>query len=86
MKLTKPQEEVLNLMSEGWDLCVSNSIEARKWLQKNGCGKGGETKIVSKSVFNILINKKLIFNPEYSFPTNVYYLTTLAKDYMCLHK
>ena len=82
MKLSKPEEEVLKLMSEGWDLCVSNSMEARKWLQKNGCGRGDETKRVANAIFYILREKKLIFNPEYGFPTLVYYLTTLGKEYL----
>ncbi len=73
MKLSKTQQEVIDLMKSGWELGQSMAIHSRTWLQKNGLGRGGETKNVSGATVHALYRKGLIDSKD-NFPTRKYYL------------
>ena len=73
-KLSKAQQEVVAMMENGWELGVSTSFDGRSWLQKGGCGKGGETKTVSIRTFSALRDAGLIESSGRSFPTEKYRL------------
>jgi len=60
MKRSKTQQLVLDLMKEGWELGASTGIDRRCWLQKNGCGNGGEIKNVSAATVHALYKHGLI--------------------------
>ena len=70
-------KEILCLMSDGWQLGLDTST-GRPWLQKDGCGIGGETKQVHTSTFLSLRKKKLIISNGYHFPLETYRLAALA--------
>ena len=76
MKLSKAQQEVVDLMREGWELGVSTDFTGRCWLQKGGCGKGGETKDVRSTTVGALREAGVIKICGYSFPTTRYQLAT----------
>ena len=77
MKLSKIQIEILKLMSEGWELCSSTTFDlsSSTWLQKGGCGKGGQTKCISIATKHALFKKGLIGYKKYEFPTTRWFLT-----------
>lgn len=77
--LSAKQKEVIKLMREGWELGASKALTRRKWLQKDGIGKGGETKDVHTATFDKLYFSNLIYAPDYSFPSQKYLLTELGK-------
>ncbi len=79
MKLTTNQIEVIKLMREGWQMGHSAVMTRRTWLQKDGVGRGGESKDVNKNTFNSLVFKNLLNQDKYSFPTVTYKLTELGK-------
>jgi hypothetical protein len=64
--LTPRQREVIELMDSGWQLGLSSkfitlhSTTPRAWLQKGGCGRGGETKDVNMKTFYALCDKGLL--------------------------
>jgi len=78
INLTPSQKEVIKLMREGWELGASGST-SNHWLQKDGVGRGGETKKINNSIAFVLREKNLIFCPEYHFPSSTYLLTELGK-------
>lgn len=78
-KLSKAQGEVVRLMREGWELGKSEGMSGGAWLQKNGVGRGGETKTISISTYLALYTKRIIAG-EYTFPTSKYSLTELGKN------
>ena len=62
-KLSKSQIEVLEFMRNGWQLgsrIQLKEFHKRFWLQKGGCGKGGESKKVSSKTAYFLIENNLI--------------------------
>ena len=79
MKYSKAQQEVITLMNEGWELCSSNTMIGGSWLQKNGCGNGGETKRVGTNTFFSLFKRKTIILFKNSFPTSHYRLSKNEK-------
>ena len=80
MKLSEKQLEVINLMSEGWELCVSSTMSSRAWLQKNGCGKGGDTKNVHANTFYSLLDRGFLKLKCDGFPTRCYDLRRKANE------
>ena len=82
-KMTKAQQEVIAMMRDGWELGVSTSFDGRCWLQKGGCGLGGETKSVNVRTVSALRKAGLIESAGRSFPTEKYRLrhnTTSTAD------
>ncbi|OGS17757.1 MAG: hypothetical protein A3J83_00395 [Elusimicrobia bacterium RIFOXYA2_FULL_40_6] len=58
--LSKAQKEVLELMSDGWELKHSNSTYCFTWLQKKGPWKAENTKNISTATLFSLKRKGLI--------------------------
>lgn len=75
-KLTPIQQEVIDLINQGWELGSSVSLDGRCWIQKGGLGKGGETKTVSSSTVRTLEYLGYIERGERHFPTLHYRLKT----------
>lgn len=77
----KPMDELLTLMKNGWEVGVysgwgSGEITA----QKNGLGKGGESRHYSRNVVNALIKRNLIRYVEVkSFPLVGKYVLVMEK-------
>ena len=75
-KLTANQQEVIDLIKQGWELGSSISINGKCWIQKGGLGRGGESKMVSNSTVRILEYLGYIERGESKFPTLHYRLKT----------
>lgn len=60
MKLSERQQEVVNLLKEGWELAYCSGYSDMVLFQKNGIGKGGESKNVNKNTLNSLYLKGII--------------------------
>ncbi len=75
-KLTDTQQEVLDLINDGWELGSDVTMSGGYWLQKEGIGRGGETKVVSSSTVRTLEYLSYIERGEYSFPILHYRLKT----------
>jgi hypothetical protein len=78
IKISNTQKEIITLMREGWEMAKSNTMNARSWIQKNGIGKGGETKNLTVSTFISLCEKGIIEQKEYGFPSSTFKLTELG--------
>ena len=76
MKLSKVQREVVELMKRGWELGCSTSFDSRCWMQKDGLGRGGETKDVRSSTVFALHKKEVIILTNRGFPIRKYGLRT----------
>lgn len=74
-KLSAQQEEALKLMREGWQLGVDTTFSGGAWLQKGGCGYGGESKNISLATVHALSKKGLIDVDKDGFPLRTYKLT-----------
>ena len=65
-KLSKKQEEVVDLMKQGWELgsywinVSPSNMKIVYKLQKDGLGKGGESVKVNKKVMSSLWEKDII--------------------------
>lgn len=79
MKTTSAQRHVLRYMRSGWELGHSKSYINRRWLQKGGCGKGGESINVHPKTFNSLLSNKLIEFKRKTPTASIYQLTELGK-------
>lgn len=77
-KFTKSQAEVILLMREFWQLGV-NLAGGGVRIQKDGIGRGGETKKVSSSTFHTLIDAGLLECVDEDFPTKKYILSELGR-------
>lgn len=82
MKLSKAQLEIITLMQAGWEMGKSEAFSSNHaWVQKDGVGRGGESKNMSIATFTSLLEKKMIEIKHKSFPTSKYQLTDLGKNY-----
>lgn len=81
IKLSPVQIEILKLMRAGWPMAKSNKISYgySYWLQKDGIGRGGETKYFKEPTFNFLLNNGFIALLKKSYPVSSYQLTELGK-------
>lgn len=71
--VTKGQQEILNLLNNGWELGVSDFMgEQRVSIQYGGIGKGGESRKIRKSVFDALLAANLIVRTRQKYPTVMY--------------
>lgn len=70
-KLSKTQQEVVDLMRSGWELGNSGGFYSRTWLQKGGCGRGGDTKTVSVATLFALrkVNAIKVKNSQWALTT-----------------
>lgn len=76
MRLGEKQKEILNLMNNGWELGRNLTMQGNYWLQKGGCGRGGETKHdISPDSVHGIYKKGLIRVNKKSFPLETYELT-----------
>lgn len=80
MKLSKPQQKVINLMSAGWALGAEFGLNTRCWLQQDGLGRGGETEDVRSDTFHSLYKNGLIEKVKSGFPASTYGLTEFGKE------
>lgn len=78
MKLSMAQQEIIDKMSNGWELGFAESFNCRFWLQKGGCGKGGETKGVRSTTVASLQGKGLIEIAKKGYPLSTYKLAQAA--------
>ena len=67
-KLNPIQQEVIDLINQGWELGSDTTINGRCWMQKGGLGKGGESKNVSHSTVHVLEYLGYIERGERHFP------------------
>ena len=74
MKLSKIQQEVIDLMRDGWELGQSKGFHESTWLQQGGCGKGGPTKKISSATLTALYDRGLIVKNEHKYPRTTYKL------------
>jgi len=79
MTLSKRQREVINLMGKGWELGESMTFNGSSWIQKGGCGKGGESKTIHWNTIGALLDRELILQNTERFPLRTYKLTDKAK-------
>ena len=80
MKLSKAQQRVIDLMSEGWELGHSRGYQTSAWMQKDGIGRGGDSEKVNANTFFALRGKGLITVAREGFPTNVYKLCSQESE------
>ena len=79
MKITPAQASLLRYMRVGWELGHSSSYGSRTWVQKGGCGKGGESINVHPKTFQKLLSNNLIEVDGKRHMTSIYKLTELGK-------
>jgi hypothetical protein len=73
MKLSEKQQQVIDLMQDGWQLGMDNFNNGRTWLQKNGIGHGGDCIDVRRNTVESLEKKGLI-KAKWGFPTSIFSL------------
>lgn len=71
MKLSKAQQELLNLMNSGWELGRYGGAEPRYSIQEGGLGRGGKAKTVNIKTVWALLDRRLIkqVNDSSWYPT-----------------
>lgn len=85
MQLSKRLREILIMMCAGWELGRSETWKGGWWLQKGGCGKGGECRYIhGRTNVRLLVKEGLIALNKRSFPTTKYHLT--SKGYERINK
>lgn len=73
--LSKTQQEVVDLMRDGWQLGTAGGFSAtHPWLQKGGCGRGGKSKSISMSTFSALFRAGIIEKDTFKYPVQTYRL------------
>ena len=79
MKLSETQQHIIDRMKSGWQLGTSMDLRSRSWLQKGGCGRGGESEDVHGNTVHALSDRKLIVVDSEGFPLRTYKLAGSAK-------
>lgn len=79
MKLSESQQHVVDLMKSGWQLGTSTDFRGYSWIQKGGCGKGGEAEDVHGNTLYALRDKGIIVVDVEAFPLRTYKLAESAK-------
>jgi len=71
VKLSTAQQEILDLMANGWELAEYTDYDGGWRIQKGGIGKGGESRTVNCKTAFALWNKDLIkpVSNEFEFPS-----------------
>ena len=80
VKLTLRQQEVVDLLSNGWSLGLSTGYMRGAWIQEGKIGYGGRTKNVSVATVYALVRKKVIVGIDYSYPSTSYGLSKEWKN------
>lgn len=78
-ELTRAQKHIVDRMRDGWELGESTSISSGSgnWLQKGGCGRGGETEDgIRYDTLQSLFKKGVILVTKDGFPLRTYKLNT----------
>ncbi len=80
VKLSKTQQEVVDLIKSGWELGQGgSSSNYRVWLQFGGVGRGGESKTISKATLRMLLKKEIVVFHERNYPLDTYKLTPAGR-------
>lgn len=79
MKLSETQQHVIDRMKSGWQLGTSTGLNSFSWLQKDGCGRGGEAEDVHGNTVRALSDRKLIVVDREGFPLRTYKLPESKK-------
>lgn len=77
MKLTKPQQRVVDRMREGWPLGRSSG---RWWLQRDGVGCGGPTEEVNANTAHALYVRGVIRKSRDYYPLQEWRLSPKWKE------
>ena len=73
MKLSKSQIKVINLMNDSWQLVSTMGLYNQVfWLQKGGCGRGGESINVNANTVRSLIKAGIITMNTREYPLQTY--------------
>lgn len=78
-KLSDTQQHIVDLMKSGWQLGVSTDYRGYSWIQKGGCGQGGETEDVHGNTLSALRNKGIIVVDVEAFLLRTYKLAEGTK-------
>lgn len=74
-ELSNKQQHIVDLMKSGWQLGMSTAgLNRYSWIQKGGCGKGGETEDVHGNTVFALQDKGIIVVDHERFPLRTYKL------------
>lgn len=80
MKLSETQQHIIDRMKSGWQLGQSTAgLNRHSWLQKDGCGRGGEAEDVHGNTISALQDRKIIVVDVEGFPLRTYKLVESTK-------
>ncbi len=80
IKLSDAQQHIVDLMKDGWQLGMSTAgLNRRSWIQKGGCGSGGEAENVHGNTVHALQDRGVITVDQDGFPSRTYKLAESAK-------
>lgn len=68
MKISKTQQDIIDKMTNGWELGLSMGLSGGFWIQQGGLGKGGTSQTVSRGTIRALLNKKLVVFDKWDYP------------------
>ena len=74
MNLSKAQQEVIKLMSDGWEMGQSMVFDGGYYLQKGGIGRGGKSKRLNANTACALKDRGIVICFEHKFPSALYKL------------
>lgn len=74
MKLTKTQQEVVDLLKQGWELAIGRDFHGGCWVQEGGIGRGGRARNIRSDTAHALVKKGVVRCVSRKFPTSVYVL------------
>lgn len=74
MKITATQQEILDLMKNGWELSQNTDINGCWQIQKGGSGRGGEVRVLNSRTAFTLLDKGFIKMKSDGFPIRKYCL------------
>jgi hypothetical protein len=75
MKLSKTQQDIIDLLVDGWEMGWSRTLDGGVWIQKGGAGRGGESRKVNINTAKALLKMGQIRCVENGYPTARYRLT-----------
>ena len=75
-ELTKNQKHVVDRLRDGWEL----GLDTDYWLQKGGCGFGGESEKVNSSTAHALYKKGVVVVKSSRFPLDTFRLNIEHED------
>jgi len=78
-KLSKAQQDVIDKLKSGWELGKGTSSQGYWWLQYGKLGHGDKAVDVNTNTAYSLMNRGLIEQKRYGFPTALWGLTEEKK-------